>query len=109
MKNMSSYIPKSSTFLFIIISIFLLFIFISYFLLYINLSDNHKKNQEIVFYKIQKDTSIFLSKLLFKFSNKKEILLEKHKEVLKYLEKNSLKDILIGYLLIIKKKKLEKE
>jgi hypothetical protein len=43
MKNMSSYIPKSSTFLFIIISIFLLFIFISYFLLYINLSDNHKK------------------------------------------------------------------
>ena len=89
MKNMSSYIPKSSTFLFIIISIFLLFIFISYFLLYINLSDNHKKNQEIVFYKIQKDTSIFLTKLLFKFSNKKEILLEKHKEVLKYLDKNS--------------------
>ena len=86
---MSSYIPKSSTFLFIIISIFLLFIFISYFLLYINLSDNHKKNQEIVFYKIQKDTSIFLTKLLFKFSNKKEILLEKHKEVLKYLDKNS--------------------
>ena len=60
MKNMSSYIPKSSTFLFIIISIFLLFIFISYFLLYINLSDNHKKNQEIISYILHKDDKIRL-------------------------------------------------
>ena len=81
--------PKSSTFLFIIIIFFLLFSFASYQLLYKNISDNHKKNQEIVFYQIQKDTSSFLSKLLFKFSKEKEPLFEKHKEVLKYLEKNS--------------------
>ncbi|MCT7524423.1 HAMP domain-containing histidine kinase [Aliarcobacter cryaerophilus] len=81
--------PKSSTFLFIIIIFFLLFSFASYQLLYKNISDNHKKNQEIVFYQIQKDTSSFLSKLLFKFSKEKEPLFQKHKEVLKYLEKNS--------------------
>ncbi|MFW3326918.1 sensor histidine kinase [Aliarcobacter butzleri] len=68
---------------------FLLFIFISYKLLLANIKDNHKKNQEITFYQIQKDTSIFLSKLLFKYSQKKEVLLAKHKEVLQYFEKNS--------------------
>lgn len=81
--------PKSSTFLFILITLFLLFSFVSYQLLYANLSDNHKKNQEIIFYQIQKDTSVFLTKLLFKFSQNKDDLVAKHKEVLSYLEKNS--------------------
>lgn len=81
--------PKSSTFLFIIIFLFLIVIFISYKLLLTNIKDNHKKNQEIIFYQIQKDTSRFLTKLLFKFSLQKESILATHKEVLNYLEKNS--------------------
>ena len=73
--------PKSSTFLFIIIIFFLLFSFASYQLLYKNISDNHKKNQEIVFYQIQKDTSSFLSKLLFKFSKENSDLRLENKKI----------------------------
>lgn len=54
-----------------------------------NLYNNHTKNQEITFYQIQKETNDLLTKLLYKYSNQKEILLAKHKEVLNYLEKNS--------------------
>lgn len=82
---MRNYLPKSSTFLFFTICLFLLFSFISYKLLIKNLSDNHLKNQEITFYQIQKDTNNLLTKLLYKYSNQKEILLAKHKEVLAYL------------------------
>ncbi|RBQ29062.1 hypothetical protein [Aliarcobacter vitoriensis] len=81
--------PKSSTFLFIVIIIFLITIFASYKLLLININDNHQKNQQIAFYEIQKGTSYFLTKLLYKFSNQKEELIKKHKEVLAYLKNKS--------------------
>lgn len=86
---MKKLIPKSSSILFFIILLFLLFNFISYKLLLKNLYNNHTKNQEITFYQIQKETNDLLTKLLYKYSNQKEILLAKHKEVLNYLEKNS--------------------
>ena len=86
---MKDFLPKPSTILFFTICLFLLFSFISYKLLIKNLSDNHLKNQEITFYQIQKDTNNLLTKLLYKYSTQKEILLSKHKEVLDYLEKNS--------------------
>lgn len=86
---MKDFLPKSSTILFFTICLFLLFSFISYKLLIKNLSDNHLKNQEITFYQIQKDTNNLLTKLLYKYSTQKELLLSKHKEVLDYLEKNS--------------------
>lgn len=86
---MKRLLPTHSTILFIIIAIFLSFNFISYKLLLKNIKDNHIKNQEITFYKIQKRTSDLLTKLLYKFSNQKEILIAKHKEVLDYLEKNN--------------------
>ena len=76
------FLPNSSTILFFIITIFLVFNFISYKLLIKNLSDNHLKNQEITFYQIQKDTNNLLTKLLYKYSTQKELLLSKHKEVL---------------------------
>jgi hypothetical protein len=82
-------LPKSSTILFFTILLFLLFSFISYRLLVKNLSDDHLKNQEITFYQIQKDTNNLLTKLLYKFSTQKEILLAKHKEVLTYLHDKS--------------------
>ena len=83
---MKDFIPKSSTILFFTICLFLLFSLLSYKLLIKNLSDDHLKNQEITFYQIQKDTNNLLTKLLYKFSTQKEILLSKHKEVLAYLE-----------------------
>ena len=86
---MRDLLPKSSTILFFTILLFLLFSFISYRLLVKNLSDDHLKNQEITFYQIQKDTNNLLTKLLYKFSTQKEILLAKHKEVLTYLHDKS--------------------
>ena len=86
---MKDFLPKSSTILFFTILLFLLFSFISYRLLVKNLSDDHLKNQEITFYQIQKDTNNLLTKLLYKFSTQKEILLAKHKEVLTYLQDKS--------------------
>ena len=82
-------LPKSSTFLFFAIFIFLIFTISIYLLFLKNLKDNHTKNQEIAFYKIQKETNNLLSKLLYNFENKKESVLEKHKEVLEYLENSS--------------------
>lgn len=86
---MKKLIPKSSTILFFTIFLFLLFNLISYKLLLNNLYDNHTNNQKITFYQIQKETNNLLTKLLYKYTNQKEILLAKHKEVLTYLEKNS--------------------
>ena len=86
---MKDFLPKSSTILFFTILLFLLFSFISYRLLVKNLSDDHLKNQEITFYQIQKDTNNLLTKLLYKFSTQKDILLAKHKEVLTYLHDKS--------------------
>ena len=61
----------------------------SYFLFLKNLQDNHTKNQEIAFYQIQKSTNHLLTKLLYKYSEQKDEIVKKHKEVLDYLEQNS--------------------
>lgn len=86
---MKSFLPKSSTLLFIIIAIFLVFNFISYKLLLNNLKDNHLKNQEITFHQIQRETSNLLTKLLYKYSQEKDILLKKHIEVINYFKTHS--------------------
>ena len=82
-------IPKSSNFLFFVIAFFLLLSLVSYFLFLKNLQDNHTKNQEIAFYQIQKSTNHLLTKLLYKYSEQKDEIVKKHKEVLDYLEQNS--------------------
>ena len=91
---MKSFLPKSSTLLFFIISIFLVFNFFSYKLLLTNLKDNHSKNQEISFYLIQRETSNLLTKLLYKYSQEKDLLLKKHEVVLNYLKTHSYDDSL---------------
>lgn len=83
---------KSSTILFFIIIVFLLVIFISYKLLLKNIQNNHEKDQLLTFNLIQRESSNLLTKLLFSYSKQKEILLDKHLMVLKYLEKNSYDD-----------------
>ncbi|MBP7742437.1 MAG: hypothetical protein KA073_03585, partial [Aliarcobacter sp.] len=91
---MKNFLPTSSTLLFFIIIIFLVFNFFSYKLLLNNLEDNHTKNQEITFYQIQRETSNLLTKLLYKYSQEKDILLKKHLEVLEYFKTHSLDESL---------------
>jgi len=86
---LKDFLPKHSTILFIIIFIFLLFSFFSYKLLLKNTKDNHLNNQKLNFYEIQRETDNLLTKLLYNYSNQKEILLQKHIQVLDYLEKHS--------------------
>lgn len=80
---------KSSTILFFIIIVFLLVIFISYELLLRNIQNNHQKDQLLTFNLIQRESSNLLTKLLYSYSKQKNLLLDKHLEVLKYLETNS--------------------
>jgi hypothetical protein len=82
-------IPKSSTLIFLILIIFLSSIFLGYKFLLKNLENNHETKQKILFYEIQKHSNTLLTKLLYDYSLKKEVILSKHKEVLKYLETNS--------------------
>ena len=86
---MKKLLPLQSTILFFIILIFFIFVFISYKLLLKNIHDNHIKNQELVFYEIQRETNNLLTKLLYKYSKEKDNILQKHKEVLEYLNNNS--------------------
>ena len=86
---MKNFLPKISTILFFLIFIFLLFNFVSYKLLLKNLEDNHLNNQKLNFDQIQRETDNLLTKLLYEYSKQKEILLEKHIQVLNYLEKYS--------------------
>ena len=74
--------------------LFLLFIFISYKLLLQNIQDNHKKNQELTFNLIQRETNNLLTKLLYKYSIQKNTLLNKHQQVLDYLNNKSYDDSL---------------
>lgn len=87
-------LPRKSTILFILIALFLLFNFFSYKLLLKNLYDNHEKNQQLTFNLIQRESSNLLTKLLHEYTQQKDILLEKHKEVSNYLEKKSYDDSL---------------
>ena len=69
-----------------IIALFLVVDFIGYKFLYHHIIVSHEKDTQILFHKIKNDTSDLLSKLLYKYSTQKDILKQKHKEVLKYLE-----------------------
>lgn len=73
---MKKLLPLQSTILFFIILIFFIFVFISYKLLLKNIHDNHIKNQELVFYEIQRETNNLLTKLLYKYSKEKDNILK---------------------------------
>ncbi len=66
--------------------------FIGYKVLHHHIVTSHEKDTKILFYKIKSDTSDLLSKLLYQYSIQQDILKEKHKIVMKYL--NSKNDIL---------------
>ncbi len=78
--------PKSSSFLFITIFIYLLLTFISYAFISKYIESTNLKAQEVLFYKIQNETNNLLTKLLYKYTLQKNEIEQKHKVVLKYLE-----------------------
>lgn len=76
---------KVSSFIFILIALFLLIDFIGYRLLSYNLRQNHEKESKILFYQITNQTSSLLSKLNYNIVLQKEDIIKKHKEVEAYI------------------------
>jgi hypothetical protein len=81
---------KISSFIFILISIFLSINVIGYRLLYNNLQSSHEKDTEILFHKIKDQTSDLLVKLMYQYEIEKPTLLGKHKVVQAYLGNHDL-------------------
>ena len=72
----------------IILILFLFFItnFFGYKYLIKNVELNNVKNEQMQFYKIQRETNRLLTSVLFKYYKEKENLIKKHKEVVEYLK-----------------------
>ncbi len=81
---------KISSFIFILISIFLIINFTGYRLLYNNIQSSHEKDTEILFHTIKDQTSDLLAKLIHHHETEKPILLQKHKIVQTYLNNHDL-------------------
>jgi signal transduction histidine kinase len=79
-----------------IIILFLLISYAGYALLRENIVTNHEKETEILFYKIKSETSDLLSQLLYQYSMKKEVLLQKHTIVTHYLKSQNGESVTIG-------------
>lgn len=75
-------LPKSSTVLFINISMFLIITIFAYSILHESIKLNNSKNQEILFYKIQDKSSSILTRVLYKYHMKKNEILKKHQVAL---------------------------
>jgi len=81
---------KISSFIFILITVFLVIDFIGYKLLYTNMISSHEKDTRILFYEIKSQTSDLLAKLSHDYEMKKKDLIQKHHEVLDYLDNHDL-------------------
>jgi signal transduction histidine kinase len=77
---------KISSFIFIIIILFLSAIVVGYNTLYNNIINNHNKETKILFYEIQNETSKLLTYLSYQYELEKPKLLKKHTIVLNYLK-----------------------
>ena len=81
---------KTSSFVFILIAVFLLINIIGYKLLYNSMQSNHKKDAEILFHEIKDRTSDLLAKLIHQYTIEKPTLLQKHKIVQAYMNNHDL-------------------
>ena len=81
---------KISSFIFILISIFLLINIIGYKLLYNSMQSIHEKDTEILFHEIKDQTSDLLAKLIHQYTIAKPTLLQKHKIVQAYMNTHDL-------------------
>jgi signal transduction histidine kinase len=77
---------KNSSFIAVVIIFFVLLSSAAYVLLRDNIMTNYEKDTKILFYKVQMRTDALLSRLLYKYSLQKKILLQKHATVRDYLE-----------------------
>ncbi|KYJ87212.1 hypothetical protein AS592_11980 [Sulfurovum riftiae] len=81
---------KISSFIFILIAIFLIMNFVGYKLLYDNIRSNHEKDTKILFHTIKDETSNLLVKAIQQYKIQKQTLLQKHRIVEKYMNNHDL-------------------
>lgn len=84
--NFNKFRTKISIAMIIILFLFFITNFIGYKYLIKNIQLNSIKNEQMQFYKIQRETNKLLTSILFKFYKNKETLIQKHKIVLEYLK-----------------------
>ena len=77
---------KISSFIYLIIVLFLIVDFVGYNIIVNNIKNNYAKDTQILFYKIKSQTNDLLSQLLYEYSLQKDILITKHTIVNTYLE-----------------------
>jgi len=77
---------KNSSFITIVLLLFILVSYMGYRVIKENIISDYDKDTKILFYKIQNETTPLLSKLLYQYSMQKEILLDKHELVKRYLQ-----------------------
>ena len=75
--------------MFIILFLISIIIYIGYTNLISNIKAKHHKDEQILFYKIQTQSSKLLSYLLYEYSKNKEPLLQVHKKVQTYINQNN--------------------
>jgi len=80
---------KLSSFIFILMTVFILLDILGYFFLRHNLQNLDKQKELVLIYKIQKEMDFLVNKLLFLYEVNKEEMLRKHDEAYQYLKTHS--------------------
>ncbi len=86
---------KNSSFITLIIILFVLLSIIAYALLRDKIVTNYEKDTKILFYKIQIQTSALLSNLMYRHSIEKDLLLKAHVKARKYLKEKKVNPLLV--------------
>lgn len=81
---------KISSFIFILIAIFLIINFVGYKFLYDSIRSNHEKDTKILFHTIKDATSDLLLKAIQQYKIQKPTLLQKHRIVEEYMSNHDL-------------------
>jgi signal transduction histidine kinase len=81
---------KASSYLFVLIAVFLTASFVGYKLLHYHISTDQNQATKILFYEIRNHTSHVLTKLFSEYNTQEGQLLEKHKTVLEYMKSRDL-------------------
>ncbi len=84
---------KLSSIMIIFLGLFVILDYIGYRYIIKNIKTNHKKDEQILFYKLEKKTSELLAAVLYEYSLKKADLRLKHKEVMTYIKDKDYKNI----------------
>ena len=77
---------SASFVMFITIALFIVLNVVGYFFVINTLKTSDNKTQKILYYEIRQMTDYFISNLLIQYKDQKQDLLDRHKEVLHYLE-----------------------